>query len=133
MLAHTTMARRPLTPQEEFWRENLRRIYDQKKKSLGLTQEKLAEKCGWKSQGSVGQYFLGRIPLNTDAKIKLANALEIPVTDIDPEMKSTRMSEYSAGAFMEIHRGDLEKMTEEDLLELAGMIKFYVKEVKNKD
>jgi len=121
------MQRRPLTAEEKTWCDNLKRVYNEKKKELGLTQEKLAELCGWKSQGSVAQYFTGRIPLNTDAKIKLAWALKVPVSEIDPTMKAVKTTgAYSAKDFMMQHADAFEKMSEKDLLKLAGMIEQYV-------
>ena len=77
--------RRSLTDSEEICRANLKTIYESKKKSMGLTQEILADLLGWKSQGSVNSYINGRIPLNTDAKIAFSKALEISITDIDPD------------------------------------------------
>lgn len=121
--------RRTLTEEEELWRSNVKRIYNERKKTLGLTQEKLAEECGWKSQGTIAQYFTGGRPLNTDAKIKLAWALKVPVTDIDPNMTATvnRDAPQTASDFMEIHKNDLAKMDPIDLIKLAGLIEGYVK------
>ncbi len=39
---------------------------------------------GWKSQGTVGQYLNGALPLNTDAKLKFAELLNCDVSEIDP-------------------------------------------------
>ena len=82
--------RRALTESEEKCTRNLKNIYESKKKSLGLTQEILADLLGWKSQGSVNSYLNGRIPLNTDAKIAFSKALEISITDIDPDFDLCR-------------------------------------------
>lgn len=79
--------RRPLTAQEKIAQQNLRAIWQAKKKSLDLTQEKAAHLLGWSSQGTVGQYLLGRVPLNTDAIMKFAKLLEVKPTDIDPDFQ----------------------------------------------
>jgi len=78
------MPRRPLSEMEKTWQKNLRRIWDEKRHELGLTQEKLADMIGWKGQGAVQSYFSGRIALNTDAKVSFAKALGVSVLDIDP-------------------------------------------------
>lgn len=79
--------RRPLTAQEKIAQQRLREIWHEKKKQLGLTQEKAAHLLGWSSQGTVGQYLLGRIGLNTDAIMKFASLLEVKPTDIDPNFQ----------------------------------------------
>lgn len=81
--------RRPLTADEIVWKDNLKAIYSRKKKELGLTQEKLADLCGWKTQASVSNYMNGVIPLNTDAKLKLAKALQVSVSEIDVKMSGS--------------------------------------------
>lgn len=86
--------RRSLTKKEEEWRNNLCMIWSKKKKELNLNQQKLSDIIGWSSQGSVGQYLTGRIPLNTDAKIKFANALGVHVTKIDPELSNISGNPY---------------------------------------
>lgn len=121
--------RRKLSDKENLWRVNAKKIYNDKKKQLGLTQEKLAELCGWKSQGTIAQYFTGGRALNTDAKIKLAWALKVPVTDIDPEMVVVMKDDapQSASDFMERNAHILNKMDPNDLIKLAGLIEGWVK------
>lgn len=79
-----TSSRRKLKPKEMEVTGNLRSIWDQKKKSMKLTQESAAVLLGW-TQGAVGQYLNGKIPLNTDAIIKWAALLKVQVQDIDPK------------------------------------------------
>lgn len=80
--------RKPLNTQQKKWADNLKRIWDTRKKELNLTQEKAGYELGW-TQGAVGHYIKGRTPLNTDAKIKFSELLNVPVTDIDPDFSST--------------------------------------------
>lgn len=54
----------------------------------GSNQEKLAFECGWKTQGSVSQYTLGKIPLNLPALLKFSKALGVPASDISPTLAS---------------------------------------------
>lgn len=79
--------RRPLTAKEKLVQSRLREIWQTRKKSLDLTQEKAAHLFGWASQGAVGAYLLGRTPVNTDALLKFAKLLEVNPTDIDPDFQ----------------------------------------------
>ena len=79
--------RRPLTAKEKLVQTRLREIWQAKKKSLDLTQEKAAHLFGWASQGAVGAYLLGRTPVNTDALLKFAKLLDVKPTDIDPDFQ----------------------------------------------
>lgn len=63
----------------------LRAAWENNKTVLGLTQERAADALGW-TQGAVGAYLRGDIPLNLNAIIKFARLLGIPARDIDPEI-----------------------------------------------
>lgn len=121
--------KRELSEAEELWRVNVKRIYARKKKELGLNQDKLAELCGWKSQGTVSQYFSGARALSTDAKLKLSWALKVPVTEIDPEMEVFKPGSkaQTPSEFMERNAHIINEMSPNDLLKLAGLIEGYVK------
>lgn len=130
----TTMERRPLTEQEIFWKDNLKRIWTEKKKSLGLTQDKLAELCGWKTQGAVSNYMNGRMALNTDAKLKFAKALEVPVSDIDPAMKDLavqRINQKRAIEFMNTYGEDIASLSEKEKIKLIALIEKELEDAKN--
>lgn len=120
--------RRPLTAKERVWTENLQRIWQIKKKELGINQEDLAGIIGWKSQGSVGQYLTGRIPLNTDAKIRFAKALGVEVSEIDPEWNQPETKPINAKDFMKRNRNDLSKWSEKELNKLTGQIEMLAEE-----
>lgn len=79
------MKRRSLTEHETQCAKNLREIWDSKKKQLGLTQESAGELLRM-TQGGVGQYLNGIIPLNIDAKLKFAKLLGVHISEIDPQM-----------------------------------------------
>ena len=64
----------------------LKTIWGQQKHILGLTQEKVALKAGWSSAAAFGAYLHGRIPMNLQAKFKIAQILEVDPKEIDPDM-----------------------------------------------
>ena len=80
------MKLKTLTPIQLMNTEQLKLIWNSKKKTLGLTQEKVAELCDWNTQSAFNAYLLGRIPLNTDAVLRLAKVLQVHPTEIMPEL-----------------------------------------------
>lgn len=83
--------RRPLSSEEVAESVRLKAIYEAKKsaaKAAGksLTQADVAEACGWSGQSAFSQYATGKVPLNLEALLKLAKAL-----DFSPEQVSTRL------------------------------------------
>ncbi len=78
--------RRELTPSEVNAAERLQTIWNAKKKALGLTQEKVAQLCEWSNQSAFGAYLLARVPLNTDAVLRLAKVFKVHPTEIMPEL-----------------------------------------------
>lgn len=79
--------RRALTPAERLAHGNLRRIWDEKKGELKLTQEGVAHRLSWKNQSAVSQYLNGSIPLNTEAVLKFAGVLQVAPSVIDPRVQ----------------------------------------------
>lgn len=77
---------RQMTDQDKNASIRLKRIWDEKKKALGLTQEKAADALGFNTQGAVSQYLNGKVPLNTDTVIKFAKLLRVIPEDIKPEL-----------------------------------------------
>lgn len=84
------MPAQPLTAEQKEDAARLRKIYFQKRKELGITQESLAEACDWESQGSVSQYINGKIPLNLDAAIKFSQQLKVKIEDFSPQIAEER-------------------------------------------
>lgn len=80
------MKRNPLSESDKAAAANLRRIWDEKKRDLGLTQEKAAEAMGFTTQGAVSHYLNGYMPLNTDNLLKFAALLEVPPSAIRPDI-----------------------------------------------
>jgi len=86
--------RRPLTPEEIAESAKLKAIYEQRKsaaKAAGrsLTQADVAEACGWSGQSAFSQYATGKVPLNVEALLKLAKALDFIASDVSPRLMST--------------------------------------------
>ena len=66
--------------------KKLQLIWNAKRKELGLTQEKVAMLCQWNTQSAFSAYLLGRVPLNTEAVLRLSKILEVHPTEIMPEL-----------------------------------------------
>lgn len=86
--------RRPLTPEEIAESARLKAIYEQRKsaaKAAGrsLTQADVAEACGWSGQSAFSQYATGKVPLNVEALLKLAKALNFDASEVSSRLVST--------------------------------------------
>ncbi|ULT73002.1 S24 family peptidase [Pseudomonas sp. BC42] len=86
--------RRPLTPEEVAESAKLKAIYEQRKsaaKAAGrsLTQADVAEACGWSGQSAFSQYATGKVPLNVEALLKLAKALNFDASEVSSRLIST--------------------------------------------
>jgi transcriptional regulator with XRE-family HTH domain len=78
--------RRPLTDLENQYRENLNRIWKNKKTELKLTQDTLAKRAGWNTQTVFSQYLRGKMALNVTAVLRIAKELEVNPTEIMPDI-----------------------------------------------
>lgn len=86
--------RRSLTPEEVAESARLKAIYEQRKsaaKAAGrsLTQADVAEACGWSGQSAFSQYATGKVPLNVEALLKLAKALNFDASEVSSRLLST--------------------------------------------
>ena len=79
------MKTRPLTESERAAQENLRRIWNKKARSLGLTQQALADSWG-RTQGYVGNMINGKSPISIVYAMKFALALQVDARDIHPDL-----------------------------------------------
>lgn len=86
MKSHT----RSFTAADKAAHKCLRRIWDEKARSLGLTQEKAAGLME-RTQGLVGQYLNGHIAIGPVAAIKFARMLECSPADIRPDFDYGRL------------------------------------------
>ena len=101
--------------------------WEDRKRGLGLTQEKIADRLGGKSQGLVSQYLHGRIPLNYRALLVFCDALRIPPESIrddlpEQQMNHSRISEpYSHSARLDPAMIEHAKMQARTTLEPMGV------------
>lgn len=65
--------------------QNLKRIWEQKKRERGITQVTAAKDLGW-TQGALSQYLNNLTELSPGAIIKMANYLEVSAAEIDPSI-----------------------------------------------
>lgn len=65
--------------------KNLKRIWDQKRKELGFTQETAVERIGI-GQSTISMYLRGIVPLGIEATLKFAYFLGIDPRDIRPDL-----------------------------------------------
>lgn len=87
-----TTKRKPLTQEQIEDAQRLKQIFEHKKQEAKkskeqFSQETVASKCGW-TQGGLGHYLNGKIALNLDSAIKLAEALDVNVSDFSPVLAS---------------------------------------------
>ncbi|MCV6636584.1 leucine-rich repeat domain-containing protein [Candidatus Albibeggiatoa sp. nov. NOAA] len=75
-----------MTPAELSAAKNLKRLWNQEKNRLGLTQASAAEKLGWANASAFGQYLNGNIAMNFEAVFKIAALLEIDPREIQPDL-----------------------------------------------
>lgn len=84
--------RRPVTEEKKQLAARLRRIWNAKKKPLGLTQESAGAMMGM-TQGAVGQYLNGTTALGELAMLEFARVLKVPPSDIDPTFRPIPQAE----------------------------------------
>ncbi|MDV5225358.1 S24 family peptidase [Providencia rettgeri] len=63
----------------------LKALYESKKRSLGITQQQIADMLDI-SQGGVGHYLNGRNPLNVQIASVFSNVLQVPIGDFSPTL-----------------------------------------------
>lgn len=87
------MPAKPLTAEQKSDARRLKQVYQARKRELGLTQDILADRCGWKAQSAVSQYLNGKIPLGLDAALIFARELQCSVSDISPSLSQKLRAE----------------------------------------
>lgn len=81
----------------------LKAIYNARKLvTKGLNQGVLADLCDWSSQGTVSQYMTGSMPLNIEALLKLATALQFNPAEVSPRLAAAYLqAPHTAGQVTE--------------------------------
>jgi transcriptional regulator with XRE-family HTH domain len=117
--------RRKLTSDELADAARLRNAWEVKKRT-GMTQEAVSAKCGWESQSAFSQYLNGVIPLNLEAALRIARALDVGIADLSPRfaalLPATNLSP-KALAFAQLY----EDCPQEGRAELLRMVTKWVK------
>ena len=107
------MPSRPLTREEAQMTRRLRDIWERKKHEKNLQQEDINRQLGW-TRSVFSQYLNSRIPLNTDAVLKLSKALDVEPWHIDPALEPfLRHAGYATFA------ETIDTLTESELIALA--------------
>ncbi len=114
--------RRPLTPEEVAESARLKAIYEQRKsaaKAAGrsLTQADVAEACGWSGQSAFSQYATGKVPLNVEALLKLAKALNFDASEVSSRLLSTVASVQQDRKQPSVKLGSIETWDDETPLD----------------
>ncbi|MGB9088400.1 MAG: S24 family peptidase [Pseudomonas farsensis] len=83
--------RRPLTPEEIQESQRLKAIYEQRKQAAkiagrSLNQADVADACGWSGQSAFSQYATGKVPLNLEALLRMAKALDFSPAEVSPRL-----------------------------------------------
>lgn len=79
------MNRRNMSTHDIGCAERFNQIWHEKKRILGLTQERAAERIGLKGT-TFNQYLNGKAAMNMETKLKVANLLGVEPELIDPEI-----------------------------------------------
>lgn len=80
------MKRKNLSEQDIEAARRLKEIWNSRKDSLGLTQERAAEMMGFTTQGAVSHYLNAQTPLNLETVLKFSALLRVSPEDIRPDM-----------------------------------------------
>jgi len=93
----TKRPNRRITPADQRAANNLKRLWKERKKALGLTQEKVAQEFGGadrgRTQGLISQYMTGRIALGPVATLHFARILKCSPQEIRPDLQLSVVSD----------------------------------------
>lgn len=113
----TTMKRKSLSEQDIEAARRLKEIWNSRKDSLGLTQERAAEMMGFTTQGAVSHYLNAQTPLNLEAVLKFSGLLQVSPETIRPDMAGliSIARKYTPEPDREYHDGsNLQEESEEN-------------------
>lgn len=72
----------------------LKGLFLERKERDGLTQEALAQLCGWEGQSATAAYLNGKTPLNLAAARKFAQAFDVPIDAFSPSLAEEARSYF---------------------------------------
>ncbi|MEE6802652.1 helix-turn-helix transcriptional regulator, partial [Escherichia coli O8:H10] len=99
------MRKKTLDAAEADAAKRLRDIWNEKKVTLRLTQERAAEALGFSTQASISHYLNGTTPLNTDATLKFAALLGVQPEEIRPDLAEAMNYVRKSGEYVEDRTG----------------------------
>lgn len=126
------MKKKPLDSKELEDSQRLRKIWDEKKVALRLTQEKAADALGFETQSTVSQYLNGRNPLNTDAILKFASLLGVKPEEIRPELTDMMNYVRKSGEYIEDYSAPGWRLLKPEHMELLTLYDRLPKSEKEK-
>lgn len=107
------MKRRELTAEERGEAERLNAAWlAYKAKHKGATQTWLAAEAGLGTQGAVGQYLLGKIPLNVEALLAICRVIEADPRSISPRLLGPLMELAAADDVESTHQDGVQYLAE---------------------
>lgn len=91
------MTRRPISIERQADAERLKNVWlnfkeKEKENNRKVSQEDVADGCGWATQGAFSAYLNGRTPLNLDALIKLSSFFNVDPSEISPDLSNDLQS-----------------------------------------
>lgn len=89
------MKKKPLTPEQVADASRLKAIFENKKKSLGLSQETLAERMGM-GQSGIAQLLNGSNAIGPSHAARLARILGVSVEDFSPSIADEIKEMYAS-------------------------------------
>ncbi|MDY6798532.1 MAG: helix-turn-helix transcriptional regulator [Pseudomonadota bacterium] len=89
--------KRTLSPEQLADSRRLKKLWDDRFYGV-LTQEEVAHRCGWKTQGAFNQYLNGKIPIGLPALLKISRALDVRPSEISPRL-ATELSKNGIADF----------------------------------
>lgn len=112
------MQKRTITEEDLLAAKKLKQIWDEKKKPLGLTQEKAADLLGFATQASISHYLTGKQALGVEAVLKFASLLQVAPEEIRPDMSElfAPVRRFAATTEIASHSPPKSKLTEKELL-----------------
>lgn len=124
-----TSKRRGLTDEELEDAARLRKVWEEKSRSLNLTQLAVSKAFGFANQSAISQYLNARIPLNLEAAAKFSKILNVSLTDISPRHAAsvvTKASCFGCPLAVSIPEGSVVMESDEMVKDTLGDSRWYV-------
>ncbi|WP_051353544.1 LexA family transcriptional regulator [Acinetobacter nectaris] len=109
------MTKRQISQERQADAERLKKVWmefkdKEKANNRKVSQEDVADGCGWSTQGAFSAYLNGRTPLNLDALIKLSSYFNVSPSEISPDLAEELQSVVDrAGRVHHIERTNTER------------------------